>query len=133
MQGYDLDDTLAKVEFDLASVRGLANVYRGAKVLYVPQEDFVVITARSHGTEALKTATREWLKEHQPNWTGRIIWCEGTEEEIIKKKAQAINALNLTDFTDNNEDILKALAPLTNATLWKFSDGRKQRFNQSED
>lgn len=128
MQGYDLDDTLAKVDFEQASIRGLANVYRGAKVLYVPTEEFVVITARSHGTEALKTATREWLKEHQPNWTGRIVWCEGTEEEIIKKKAQAINALNLTAFTDNNTDILKALKPLVTANLWRFTDGQRIRF-----
>ena len=130
MQGYDLDDTLAKVEFDLASERGLAAVYRGAKVLYTPDSEFVVITARSHGTEALKTATREWLKANQPNWSGRIVWVSGTEEEIVKKKAQAINSLKLTDFTDNNDDILKALAPLTTCTLWDISDGNRERFNQ---
>ena len=130
MQGYDLDDTLAKVEFDLASERRLAAVYRGAKVLYTPDSEFVVITARNHGTEALKTATREWLKANQPNWSGRIVWVSGTETEIVKKKAQAINSLNLTDFTDNNDDILEQLAPLTNATLWDISDGQRERFDQ---
>lgn len=130
MQGYDLDDTLAKAEFQYASTRGLANVYRSAKVLYTPDAEFVVITARSHGTETLKTATRDWLKEHEPNWSGRIIWCSGTEAEVIKKKAQAINSLGLTDFTDNNTDILKALAPLTTATLWHINNGNRTRYTQ---
>jgi hypothetical protein len=130
MQGYDLDDTLAEVEFDLASVRGLANVFRGAKVKYVPDAEFVVITARPHDTEALKRATRDWLRENQPNWSGRIIWASGSEDEIIKKKAQAINSLGLTDFTDNNKDILEKLSPLTTAPLWEISDGQRERFNQ---
>lgn len=130
MQGYDLDDTLAKVEFQFASTRGLANVYRSAKVLYTPDAPFVVITARSHGTEALKTATRDWLKENQPNWSGRIIWCSGTEEQVIAKKAQAINSLGLTDFTDNNTDILEKLAPLTNTSLWRISNGNRTPYQQ---
>lgn len=123
MQGYDLDDTLAKVEWERASQRGLANVYLSAKVLYVPDDLFVVITARQRNTPAEASATREWLFETQPNWNNSIVWVGGTEEQVIAQKARAINNLKLTDFTDNNEDILAALAPLVSARLWLIKDG----------
>jgi Fe2+ or Zn2+ uptake regulation protein len=34
MEAYDLDDTLASVDFEQAPVRSLETVYRQAKVLY---------------------------------------------------------------------------------------------------
>lgn len=118
MIGYDLDDTLADVEFDLASVRGLANVFRGAKVIRTPERPFVVITARPHDTQAIKNATREWLREHQPNFV-RIYYVSGSEQEIIRGKARLIEQLNLTDYYDNNEKIVAKLRELTTATIHK--------------
>lgn len=118
MIGYDLDDTLAKVEFNLASQRGLANVFRGAKVIRTPDRPFVVITARPHDTQAMKNATREWLREHQPNFT-RIYYVSGSEQEIIRGKARLIEQLNLTDYYDNNADIVNKLRELTTATIHK--------------
>lgn len=118
MIGYDLDDTLADVEFDLASQRGLANVFRSAKVIRTPTEPFVVITARPHDTQAIKNATREWLNEHQPNFT-RIYYVSGSEQEIIRGKARLIDQLNLTDYYDNNEQIVAKLRELTSATIHK--------------
>lgn len=131
MQGYDLDDTLAGVDFAEAQTRGLARVFSQAKVLYVPRSEFTVITARPHGTAELRRATSAWLALNQPNWDKEIHYCEGTEAQIIAKKAETINRLGLTDFTDNNTDILRALAPLTTATLWRMTaDGTRTRFNQ---
>lgn len=118
MIGYDLDDTLAKVEFNLASQRGLANVFRGAKVIRTPDRPFVVISARPHDTQAMRNATREWLREHQPNFQ-RIYYVSGTEQEIIAAKARLIEQLNLTDFYDNNADIVTKLRGKVSATIHK--------------
>jgi hypothetical protein len=118
MIAYDLDDTLAKVEFESAGVRGLANVFRSAKVIRTPDEPFIVITARPHDTRAMRNATREWLREHQPNFT-RIFYVSGSEQEIIRGKARLIDQLNITDFYDNNADIVAKLRELTTATIHK--------------
>lgn len=118
MIGYDLDDTLANVEFALAGQRGLANVFRSAKVLRKPQDPFVVISARPHSTTAQRQATTAWLREHQPNFK-KIYYVSGTEAEIIKKKAALIKRLRLTDFYDNNTKIVAELRKETNATIHK--------------
>lgn len=118
MIGYDLDDTLANVEFALAGQRGLANVFRSAKVIRKPQEPFVVISARPHSTAEQRKATRDWLIENQPNYK-KIYYVSGTEAEIISKKAALIKRLRLTDFYDNNADIVAELKKKTTATIHK--------------
>ena len=129
MQGYDLDDTLAKVEFAQASVRGLANVFASAKVIYKPESPFIVITARPHSTSAMKTATENWLKDNQPNYKG-TYYVSGSEAEIIQAKIRLIKDKNLTDFTDNNTSILAELKKeLNNVRLWKmYSTGKRIRY-----
>lgn len=118
MIGYDLDDTLAGVDFALARTRGLANVYRSAKVLLTPSEPFIVITARTVPSDAEKKATTEWLKEHQPNFKA-IYYVSGTEEQVIQKKASAITRYKLTDYYDNNQTIVDKLRELTRAKIHK--------------
>lgn len=118
MQGYDLDDTLAAVNFAAAAERGMATVFAQARVIYTPNTDFIVISARPHSTSAMRTATENWLQENQPHFKG-IYYVSGTEAEIINKKAQIINEKRLTDFTDNNRDILAKLKDqVPNTQLW---------------
>ena len=130
MEAYDLDDTLAKVDFAQANIRSLETVYRQAKVLYQPDVAFIVITARPHGSAALRTATADWLKTNEPNWTGGIYYCQADNEQaVIEEKARLIKAHQVTDFTDNNRDILTALKPMVpGVVLWIIDTGRRARF-----
>lgn len=128
MIGFDLDDTLAKVEYDLAGVRGLANVYRSAKLIYKPTEPFIVVTARRIPSNADRNATIEWLKENVPNYRG-LYFVTGTEDQIIQKKVGYIRSRELTSWTDNNRDILAKMKELTTVPLyWMKQDGTRERF-----
>lgn len=130
MDGYDLDDTLAATEFANAATRGLVNVFKSAKVIYKPQSPFVVITARSHSTQAERRATTEWLRENQPNYRA-IYYCEGSETDVAKRKADLIKRLNLKSFTDNNSDILGQIADQTEGVrLYKMSRGTRVPFTK---
>ena len=130
MEAFDLDDTLASVDFAEANTRSLETVFRQAKVLYQPNVAFIVITARPHGTAALRTATADWLKTNEPNWTGGIYYCNAdSEQAVIEEKARLIKAHRVTDFTDNNEDILATLKPMVpGVTLWLMDNGVRTRF-----
>jgi hypothetical protein len=130
MEAYDLDDTLANVDFAEANVRSLETVYRQAKVFYQPDVAFIVITARPHGSASLRTATADWLKTNEPNWTGGIYYCQADNEQaVVAEKARLIKAHQVTDFTDNNEAILTALKPLVpGVTLWIIDNGNRKRF-----
>ena len=130
MEAFDLDDTLASVDFAEANTRSLETVFRQAKVLYQPDVAFIVITARPHGTASLRTATADWLKTNEPNWTGAIYYCNAdSEQAVIEEKARLIKAHRVTDFTDNNEDILAALKPMVpGVTLWLIDNGHRTRF-----
>lgn len=130
MEAYDLDDTLASVDFAEANVRSLATVFRQAKVLYQPDVPFIVITARPHANADTRRATADWLKANEPNWTGDIYYCNAdSEEAVVREKARLIKAHRVTDFTDNNEQILTALKPLVlGVQLWLIEDGVRTRF-----
>ena len=130
MEAFDLDDTLAAVDFAEAPVRSLETVFRQAKVLYQPDVAFIVITARPHASAGVRTATADWLKANQPNWTGAIYYCRGNDEQgIIEEKARLIKAHRVTDFTDNNENILAGLKPLVpGVVLWLIDNGVRTRF-----
>lgn len=130
MQGYDLDDTLAATEFQNAGVRGLVNVFKSAKVIYKPTEDFVVVTARPHRTAEQRQATADWLRTNQPHFKA-IYYVNGSEKEVAQGKAQTIRRLRLTDYTDNNDTILGYLADLVpTVRLWKLSGGTRKRFSK---
>lgn len=130
MEAYDLDDTLASVDFAEANTRSLSTVFRQAKVLYVPEVPFTVITARPHSTAELRRATFDWMVANQPQWDGQIHYCNADSEQgIIEEKARLIKAHRVTDFTDNNEQILTVLKPLVpNVQLWIIDNGQRTRF-----
>lgn len=128
MDGYDLDDTLADVEYSDADRIGLATTFRMADIEYVPEFPFVVITARTHDTAAMKRATLDWLNANQPNFK-RIVYVSGSERDIIEAKARAINSLNLDSFTDNNPQILEALSTLVDVPLYLLDDGDRTLYS----
>ena len=130
MDGYDLDDTLADVKYEEAGVRGLATVFTQAEVKYVPERDFVVITARTNSTAALRRATEDWLTTNYPDTYKGTYYVSGNEAEVIDGKARKIQELNLASFTDNNEMILAALKEKlpANFPLYRLEDNQRVRY-----
>lgn len=128
MQGYDLDGTLANVEYELANTRGLANVFKAAKVIYTPSTPFVVITARPHNTSQERKATADWLLENQPNFKAIYYVPTGSEANVAKAKATVIKRLNLDSYTCENQQFNELLKPLVpGVTVYKMNaDGTKQ-------
>lgn len=127
MQGYDLDGTLAAVEYQQAGVRGLVNIFKSAKVIYKPAAPFVVITARPHATTQQRQATTEWLKENQPNFKAIYYVPTGSEATVAKSKAAIIKRLNLDSYTCDNAEFNRLLKPLVpGVTVYKMNqDGTK--------
>src|SRR5512140_990148 len=124
MQGYDLDDTLARVDFRQAATHTLAELFAAAPVLYVPHDYFVVITVRPGSTSGERTATADWLAAHQPSCRGiHYVTASSTTAGTASSKAAVINRLKLSDYTDNNMNVLAALAGLTTVQLWQIHDG----------
>lgn len=128
MQGYDLDGTLAATEYANASVRGLVNVFKSAKVIYKPSTPFVVITARPHANTQQREATTQWLKENQPNFKAIYYVPTGSEANVAKSKAAVIKRLNLDSYTCDNADFNRLLKPLVpGVTVYKMNqDGTKK-------
>ena len=126
MQGFDLDDTLAHVNYQsIFGSTSLIDALNNAKVIYTPKSEFVIITARKGSEEVHKTTT-QWVNKTFPNCK-RVYFVSGNTEKVIQEKARLIKELNLTDFTDNNREILAGIKKLeTGATLWVMTqDGRK--------
>lgn len=128
MQGYDLDDTLASVNLSQARFKAMEDIFAGAPVIYTPKSDFVVITGRPHRTDAQRRATAKWLRDNQPNFKAIYYIEASSPQAMAEDKARIIKRLNLTDYTDNNSDVLTALAKLnTGATLWKMNTGGSKK------
>lgn len=129
MQGYDLDDTLAQVDFRAASNRSLADLFATAPVIYTPNDAFVVITGRPAKTALERAATSAWLAQHQPNFI-EIYYVPkaNTAAGSAANKAAVINRLGVTDFTDDNPNVLAELAKLTMARLWVMSASKRTAF-----
>ena len=118
MIGYDLDGTLANTNFALQDKLTLAQIFERAGVIRTPDKPFIVITARQHATSTQRQATLDWLHKNQPNYKG-IHYVTGSELQIIKAKADLINRLKLTDFYDNNPNIVAERRKQTTATIHK--------------
>lgn len=118
MQGYDLDGTLADTNFALRNRLSLSQIFERARVIRTPDKPFIVITARPHENRSQRQATLDWLRKNQPNYKG-IRYVSGSETQIIETKARIINELNLTDFFDNNENIVAELRKKTTAKIHK--------------
>jgi hypothetical protein len=116
MQGYDLDDTLARTDYANGPT---PRAFTDAPVNATPAQDFVVVTARMHDTAEQRAATLAWLHKNQPHFTGIHYVKAGDVDTTSAGKAAVVRRLQLTDYTDNNRDILARIAKLgTGAKLW---------------
>lgn len=123
MDGYDLDDTLASVNYKQAGVRKLSDIYANAPVIYKPDSPFVIITARGIRSRADKIATDKWVRENQPNCR-KVYYVSGAN--IDKQKADIVRRLNLVSYTDNNPKHLEAMKPmLPGVQLFLMHGGRR--------
>jgi hypothetical protein len=122
MQGFDLADTLVHIDYNSGNI---VNAISRAKVLYRPTGNFVIITAQQD-SPSIHTAIKSMIADNFPNCQ-QVVFVSGSEADIIKKKAAAIKRLNLTDFTDNNRNILAGLMELNlGIKLWVMTtSGRK--------
>jgi len=121
MYGFDIDDTLAHADFKHS--RSQLEAILGAKVLYTPSMPFVAITARG-GDPKVEKATRIWLKQHEPNCTG-VEFVSGNMKAKIAGKARAIQQHGVTDYVDNNTELLAGLKQILPKVKFYRFDGTK--------
>jgi hypothetical protein len=125
MYGFDIDDTLAHADFK--GSRSQIEAILGAKVIYTPDMPFIAITARGDDPKVHK-ATRIWLKQHQPNNTG-VEFVSGGMKQKIDGKARAIQKHGVTDYVDNNTELLTGLKNmLPKVKFYLFANGSYKRF-----
>lgn len=125
MYGFDIDDTLAHADFKGA--RSTVEALLSAKVLYVPDMPFVAITARGNDPK-IQQATKIWLRQHEPNNKG-VEFVSGGMKQKIAGKARAIQKHNVTDYVDNNTELLAGLKQLLpKVNFYVFSGHSYKKF-----
>jgi hypothetical protein len=125
MYGFDIDDTIATTDFKHS--RSQVEAILGAKVNYTPSMPFVAITARGNDPKVHK-ATQIWLKQHQPNCQG-VEFTGGSMKQIIDGKARAIQKHGVTDYVDNNTELLTGLKNLLpKVRFYHFTGNGYSRF-----
>jgi hypothetical protein len=123
MDGYDLDDTLAAVNYKQAGFKNLSDIYASAPVIYTPDSPFVIITARSIRSRADKLATDKWVRENMPNCR-KVYYVSGGD--VDKQKADIVRRLHLASYTDNNSKHITAMKPmLPNVKFFLMQNGKR--------
>lgn len=122
MQGFDLADTLVHINYKSGNI---VSAITKAKILYRPKGNFIIVTAQQD-SPSIHTAIKSMVKDNFPNCQ-QVSFVSGGEAEIIAKKASAIKRFNITEFTDNNINILAGLKEkLPNVKFYQMtSNGRK--------
>lgn len=121
MYGFDIDDTLAKTDWKTS--KSQVDAILGARVIYFPTMPFVAITARGSDPK-IQAATKTWLKQHFPKCVG-VEFAGGSDKQVINEKAQAIQKHGVTDYVDNNINLLHGLQQLLPNVKFYHFDGRK--------
>jgi hypothetical protein len=128
MDGYDLDDTLAEVNFKQAAFKSMESIFTDAPVIYKPEGAFVVITGRPAKSKAERTATENWLRKNMPGFR-KIYYVTGSEKKVLEEKASIIGRLNLASYTDNNPKALAGIRQLLPRTpLFLMQNGKRSPF-----
>jgi hypothetical protein len=128
MDGYDLDDTLAEVNFKQAAFKSMESIFTDAPVIYKPEGAFVVITGRPAKSKAERTATENWLRKNMPGFR-KIYYVTGSEKKVLEEKASIIGRLNLASYTDNNPKALTGIRQLLPRTpLFLMQNGKRSPF-----
>jgi hypothetical protein len=128
MEGYDLDDTLARMDYHNGETP--EQRFANAPMMYEPKSAFVVISGRRLATPAEREATMTWLLDKQAHFMGYYASTGRDAKQVAASKGAIIHKLGLSDYTDNNVNVLAELAALgTGATLWTMSPkGVRARF-----
>lgn len=121
MYGFDIDDTLSKTPWKTS--KSQVDAILGSRIIYYPNMPFVAITARGNDPK-VQAATRTWLKQHFPKNMG-VEFVGGSDKQVIEGKARAIQKHNVTDYVDNNIDLLHGLQKLLPNVKFYHFDGRK--------
>ena len=103
-QAFDLQDTLVHITYGQTLRETLAGIATARKLM-TPSGDFTIISAQSEA-RAIHRAIRMMATDLYPNVQG-IHFVSGTD--IAGKKAQLIKRLGITEYTDNDEGILRAI------------------------
>ena len=126
MQAFDLVDTLVKISYKVYNTEQLVANIKNADVIYRPKGNFIIITAQPD-TPAVHTAISAMVNDNFPNCQ-RVVFVSGSEAQVAEKKASIIKRNGITDFTDNNRNILSKIKDLVpEVTLWVMTgSGRKK-------
>jgi hypothetical protein len=103
-QAFDLQDTLVHINYASTLRETLAGIAT-AKKLMNPSGDFTVISAQPD-IRAIHREIRIMVTDLFPNVQG-IHFVSGNN--IAAKKAELIKRLAITEYTDNDEGILRAI------------------------
>jgi len=128
MDGYDLQDTLVKIDYSGAfgERQLLANIAK-AEIVYQPMGKFVIITAQQDNPQ-IHAAIKHMVSEKFPNCQG-VYFVSGGEHTVAIKKAASIKRLNLTSFTDNNRNILATIKELLpEVPLYVMTSNGRRKF-----
>ena len=127
MDGYDLQDTLVHINYDVAfGLSQLVDNVEKAKILHKPQGQFVIVTAQQDNQQ-IHEAVRKLVDDNFSNCLG-VYFVSGGQAAVIQKKAASIQRLKLESYTDNNVRILAGIRELLpEVTLYHMtSSGRKK-------
>lgn len=138
MIGYDLDGVLAeqpppsnKPWGKMTGAertnrkRALLDWYQNAKPLLTPTEPFIVISARKRSPDVY-AATQDWLNRHHGErcLAAHLLNEPRSIENVVRFKSKIINTYNLTDFTEDNKQVLAGISKLNLPTrLWFWRNG----------
>lgn len=103
-QAFDLQDTLVRINYGSTFTETLAGIAKARK-LYTPNGDFQIISAQPDN-RAIQRQLRIMITDLFPNVTG-IHFVSGMN--IAGKKAALIKRLGITEYTDNDEGIIRAI------------------------
>ena len=126
MQAFDLQDTLVHINYDRAfGHNGLIEQIAKASVIYRPKGAFIIITAQQDNSD-IHDAISSMVAENFPNCE-RVHFVTGGTAQVADAKAAIIAEKNISDFTDNNREILAKIKEKNlNVKLWVMTkDGRK--------
>lgn len=104
MRAFDLSGTLVNIDYNADQL--ITAIY-DAKMIYLPIGPFVIITAQQDSAPIQK-AIRAMVANNYPKCE-RIYFVNGTPNEIIAKKIERLKAIEATEYTDDNRDILAAI------------------------
>jgi len=130
IKAYDLDGVIAEVGDVNYNGRTLEEIHKhllSLPVKFKPTGNFHIITAR---VEADREVTKKWLSDNGIRYQQLIMVGEIdfknkfilNEEDIIRKKSEAIRVLRIVEYTDDNRRIASGIQMFSpDCTVYTFN------------